>query len=91
MTKGERHNSGQKSARRRQRGWRRRAVRTIIILAVLAVVVGGAFYVWGPEPAAHVGRSAPPFALPDAKGQTVSLVEFLGKQPVVLAFYMFAG
>ena len=91
MAKGERHNSGQKSARRRQRRWRRRAVRTVIVLAVLAVVVGGAIYLWGPEPAADVGQPAPPFVLPDATGQTVSFSEFLGKQPVVLAFYMFAG
>ena len=53
--------------------------------------MGGAIYLWGPEPAADVGHPAPPFALPDATGQIVSLAEFLGKQPVVLAFYMFAG
>lgn len=91
MAKGERHNSGQKRAWRRQRRWRRRAIRMTIVLAVLALAMGGAIYLWGPETVADVGRPAPPFALPDATGQTVSLADFHGKQPVVLAFYMFAG
>lgn len=91
MAKGERHNVVQKRARRRQRSRRRRAIRTTIVVAVLALAAGGAFYLWGPEPAADVGQPAPTFALPDATGRTVSLADFHGKQPVVLAFYMFAG
>jgi len=91
MAKGERHSGVQKRARRRQRSRRVRAVRTTIVLAVLAVAVGGAIYLWGPEPAADVGQPAPPFALPDTTGRTITLADFSGKQPVVLAFYMFAG
>ncbi len=90
MARGERHNGVQKRARRRRRV-RRRAMRITLVFAVLALVAGGAFYLWGPEPAADVGQPAPPFALPDATGRTVSLADFQGKQPVVLAFYMFAG
>ena len=90
MAKVERHNVVQKRARRRQRSRGRRAIRTTSVLAVLALAAGGAIYLWGPEPAADVGQPAPPFALPDATGQTVSLAEFLGKEPVVLVFYMFA-
>lgn len=90
MARGERHNVVEKRARRRRRV-RRRVIRIILVFAVLALVAGGAFYLWGPEPTADVGQPAPPFALPDATGRTVSLAEFWGKQPVVLAFYMFAG
>ena len=34
------------------------------------------------------GDKAPPFSLPDQEGRTVSLQDFLGKQSVVLAFYI---
>jgi peroxiredoxin len=38
----------------------------------------------------QVGDSAPDFSLPDGKGGKVALSDFLGKQPVVLAFYPLA-
>ena len=38
-----------------------------------------------------VGDRAPDFALPDQKGQTVKLSDFLGKKTVVLAFYIKAS
>ncbi len=66
-------------------------MRAAIVVGVLVLALAGALYLWGPEPAADVGHSAPSFALPDAAGRTVSLADFRGKQPVVLAFYMFAG
>lgn len=85
-----RRNRGQKSGRRRRRA-RRRAIRAAVMVAALALAAGGVFYLRGPEPAADVGRPAPPFALPDAAGRTISLADFQGRQPLVLAFYMFAG
>jgi hypothetical protein len=36
---------------------------------------------------ARVGQSAPDFALPDANGSTVSLVDLRARGPVVLSFY----
>jgi peroxiredoxin len=40
--------------------------------------------------AIQVGDVAPEFALPNGKGETISLSSFRGKQPVVLAFYPLA-
>ena len=40
--------------------------------------------------AIQVGDTAPDFSLPDGKGGQVSLAEFHGKQPVILAFYPLA-
>ena len=90
MARRDRPEPEQKRARRQRRA-RRRAIRATIVLAALVLAVSGAIYLWGPEPAADVGRPAPPFALPDATGRTVSLADFTGKQSVVLAFYIFAG
>jgi AhpC/TSA family len=36
---------------------------------------------------ARVGQTAPPFTLPDADGQSVSLTELTARGPVVLSFY----
>jgi cytochrome oxidase Cu insertion factor (SCO1/SenC/PrrC family) len=38
-----------------------------------------------------VGDRAPDFALPDQRGQTIKLGDFLGKKSVVLAFYIKAS
>jgi hypothetical protein len=35
----------------------------------------------------EVGDSAPPFSLPGSDGQNYTLEQFLGKKPVVLAWY----
>ncbi len=40
-----------------------------------------------PGPVAEEGL-APAFTLPRATGETVALADFLGKQPIILAFYM---
>ncbi len=38
----------------------------------------------------QVGDQAPDFSLPDGKGGKIGLADFLGKQPLVLAFYPLA-
>jgi len=40
--------------------------------------------------ALRVGDKAPNFTLPDQDGQEISLSQFLGKENVVLAFYVLA-
>jgi peroxiredoxin len=37
-----------------------------------------------------VGDKAPDFTMPDQTGNKISLSQFLGKKPVVLAFYVLA-
>jgi len=34
-----------------------------------------------------IGEPAPPFALPDTKGETIALKDYAGKSKVVLVFY----
>lgn len=38
----------------------------------------------------QVGDKAPDFTLPDQNGKSVSLSQYLGKQNVILAFYVLA-
>ena len=38
----------------------------------------------------RVGDKAPNFTLPDQNGKSVSLSQYLGKQNVILAFYVLA-
>lgn len=38
----------------------------------------------------NIREKAPDFTLPDGRGNQVSLSDYLGKQPVVLAFYPLA-
>ena len=40
--------------------------------------------------ALRVGNKAPNFTLPDQNGREISLSQFLGKENVVLAFYVLA-
>ena len=42
---------------------------------------------FGSTPAPEVGSAAPPFSLPASDGSTVNLVDYRGKQRVILAFY----
>jgi len=43
-----------------------------------------------PRSQLKVGDTAPEFSLPDQEGKPVKLSDFLGKQNVVLAFYVLA-
>jgi peroxiredoxin len=62
--------------------------RTKIAVGVLALALG--LPMLGSGAALRVGEKAPNFALPDQNGHEVSLSQFLGKENVVLAFYVLA-
>ena len=80
---------GVAKARRRARESRQ----TFVVLSVLALALISSivswrlfFTAWAPTLEAR----APRFALPSSAGQTVALKDFVGKQDVVLVFYMVA-
>jgi len=63
-----------------------RGLLVIIVLVVLCLL-----FSLTSKAQLKVGDRAPDFALPDQKGQTVELSDFLGKKTVVLAFYIKAS
>ncbi len=70
---------------RSRRSWKRWTVG--LLLGLLVAAAGTGAWWWTSRP----GEVAPAFALPASTGQTVRLEDYRGRQPVVLAFYMFAG
>ena len=58
--------------------------------AIIALAVGCALCVVGvgQSMALEVGEKAPLFELPSTTGEKVKLADYLGKQPVVLFFYI---
>ena len=62
---------------------------SLIISMALAVILITACGV--SEPALEVGDSAPDFSLQAADGDTVSLSDYRGEQPVLLYFHMALG
>jgi hypothetical protein len=56
----------------------------------IALLVGSALFVGsiGQGFALQVGEKAPFFELPSTTGENVKLSDYLGKQPVVLFFYI---
>jgi cytochrome oxidase Cu insertion factor (SCO1/SenC/PrrC family) len=63
------------------------AVLTVAALAAVLPACGGAS---PSEPAGDLGRRAPGFTLPSAKGSSVALSDFTGK-PMLLYFSMGPG
>jgi hypothetical protein len=59
-------------------------------MALVALVVGSAIGVVGIGQgfALQVGEKAPVFELPSTTGEKIKLADYLGKQPVVLFFYI---
>jgi len=68
-------------------------------VALIILVVGVGTLLWSPwsQPgrvppgtiiAAEQSAPAPPFTLASASGEPIQLADYLGQQPVVLAFYM---
>jgi peroxiredoxin Q/BCP len=66
----------------RRRKTVQRGLWVLILLACLVVASAGSVE------AVQVGERAPDFTLPDQHGRLVRLGELLGKQHVVLAFYI---
>ena len=78
--------AGPRGAGRRRRGRTRWALAALGLLLVIGVTYLGWNYGWGG--AASVGDPAPPFVLQDHQGRQVALADYLGRKPIVLAFYM---
>jgi hypothetical protein len=73
------------------RRWRWRLVAGGVVVVLLGALVAylGQNYGWsGPV---RDGEAAPPFVLDDHAGRRVGLADYLGRQPVVLLFYMTYG
>lgn len=56
----------------------------VVLIVGSAIGVGGI----GQGVALQVGEKAPMFELPSTTGETIKLTDYLGKQPVVLFFYI---
>jgi len=75
--------SNDRPLRRRRRKW--------IVAAVLSLALIGAVAAWKWNGTLWAYKSAPSFTLQASNGQLVSLRDYLGKQEVVIIFYMGAG
>lgn len=65
--------------------------RWIVGVALAVLVVGGAAGTWLWNGARAAPEAAPKFNLLASTGRAVTIDEFLGKQDLVLIFYMGAG
>ena len=64
------------------------------LAAALALLLQGCTEAPTPTPTAEafgVGAKAPDFTLPAATGESVSLADYVGRQPVLLYFHMAVG
>lgn len=92
-----------KKRRRKNRAKRRTVTRPsrrrLWLIGLTVVLVGVGALLWGSRQrpgtvppnaimAAEHSRRAPLFKLPGTSGKSVDLTAYLGKQPVVLVFYM---
>lgn len=62
-------------------------MRFIGIIGMLTMLGSLALAEAPPATALKVGDKAPDFTLPSTSGETVHLMDFVGKTPVVLAFF----
>ena len=69
---------------RRRRKW-------IVGIPLALLIVGGGIGAWMWNGARAAPEPAPRFNLPASTGRVISLDDYLGKQEVVLIFYMSAG
>ena len=70
---------------------RRRRRRQWIVAAFFSFALIGAAAVWKWNGTLWAYKAAPSFTLQASNGQLVSLRDYLGKQEVVIIFYMGAG
>ena len=73
-----------RASMRRRRKW-------IVGIPLALLIVGGGVGAWLWNGAQATPEPAPRFNLLASNGRTITLDEFLGKQEVVLIFYMSAG
>ena len=80
-------------SRGHQRRWYQR--RWLLSIIVMLVVSGAGWWSWEQQgqggqkkSRAAEGARAPAFTLPSSTGRAVALAPYLGRQPVVLVFYM---
>jgi hypothetical protein len=62
-------------------------------VCLMTVVLLTGFLLWcssSSVPALQVGDNAPDFSLPATTVEKISLADFVGKQPVVVFFYLYA-
>jgi hypothetical protein len=85
-------NAGEKREQRELRLARRRRRKWIVGTVLALLVLGGGVGAWLWNGArATPAEPAPRFNLLASTGRVINLEEFLGKQEVVLFFYMAAG
>ncbi len=69
----------------------RRRTKRLVSVVLALLVVGGGIGVWQWINARATPEAAPPFNLQASTGQRIALTDYVGKQEVVLLFYMGAG
>lgn len=85
---------GRNATRRSSTRQRRRARRwlwTLGLILIGAASVGYLTWNYGWAGVPGVGDQAPAFVLEDSAGQPANLGDYLGRKPVLLAFYMTYG
>ena len=74
-------------------GRRQFTVSPRVLWSVIILLIVGALAGCGEEKPQNLatGKSTPDFTLPATNGEDVSLIDFKGKQPVLLYFHMAVG
>lgn len=70
---------------------RRRGSKWIVGVLLALLLVGGGIWAWQWNAARETPEPAPRFNLLASTGRVITLDDYLGKQEVVLLFYMAAG